>query len=43
LIARSPRSTACPADFYDFDMAFLGRVANRIVNEVRRINRVSTT
>ena len=28
------------ADFYPFDMAFLGRVATRIVNEVRGINRV---
>ena len=28
------------ADFYAFDMEFLGRVANRIVNEVRGINRV---
>ncbi|MFO1185011.1 MAG: glutamine-hydrolyzing GMP synthase [Bauldia sp.] len=28
------------ADFYPFDMAFLGRAANRIVNEVRGINRV---
>jgi GMP synthase (glutamine-hydrolysing) len=28
------------ADFYSFDMEFLGRVANRIVNEVRGINRV---
>jgi GMP synthase (glutamine-hydrolysing) len=28
------------ADFYHFDMAFLGSVANRIVNEVRGINRV---
>jgi GMP synthase (glutamine-hydrolysing) len=28
------------ADFFPFDMAFLGRVANRIVNEVRGINRV---
>ncbi len=28
------------ADFYPFDMAFLGRTANRIVNEVRGINRV---
>ena len=28
------------ADFYHFDQAFLGRVANRIVNEVRGINRV---
>jgi GMP synthase (glutamine-hydrolysing) len=29
------------ADFYPFDMTFLGRVANRIVNEVRGINRVT--
>ena len=29
------------ADFYPFDMAFLGRVANRIINEVRGINRVT--
>jgi GMP synthase (glutamine-hydrolysing) len=29
------------ADFYPFDMAFLGRVAGRIVNEVRGINRVT--
>mgnify|MGYP001806076697 CR=1 FL=1 len=28
------------ADFFPFDMAFLGRVANRIINEVRGINRV---
>jgi len=28
------------ADFYPFDMAFLGRVSNRIVNEVKGINRV---
>jgi len=28
------------ADFYHFDMEFLGRVANRIVNEVQGINRV---
>ena len=28
------------ADFYHFDMEFLGRAANRIVNEVRGINRV---
>ena len=28
------------ADFYPFEMAFLGRVATRIVNEVRGINRV---
>jgi GMP synthase (glutamine-hydrolysing) len=29
------------ADFYPFDMTFLGRVAARIVNEVRGINRVT--
>jgi GMP synthase (glutamine-hydrolysing) len=29
------------ADVYPFDVAFLGRVANRIVNEVRGINRVT--
>lgn len=29
------------ADFYHFDMEFLGRVTNRIVNEVRGINRVT--
>ncbi|MFM7085169.1 MAG: glutamine-hydrolyzing GMP synthase [Hyphomicrobium sp.] len=28
------------ADFYPFDMNFLGRVATRIINEVRGINRV---
>jgi GMP synthase (glutamine-hydrolysing) len=28
------------ADFYHFDMEFLGRAANRIVNEVKGINRV---
>ena len=28
------------ADFHPFDMAFLGRAANRIINEVRGINRV---
>ena len=28
------------ADFYHFDMGFLGGVANRIVNEVKGINRV---
>jgi GMP synthase (glutamine-hydrolysing) len=28
------------ADFYHFDMNFLGRVATRIINEVRGINRV---
>jgi GMP synthase (glutamine-hydrolysing) len=29
------------ADVYPFDMAFLARVAIRIVNEVRGINRVT--
>ena len=29
------------ADFHPFDMDFLGRVANRIINEVRGINRVT--
>ncbi len=29
------------AEFYPFDMAFLGRVASRIVNEVRGVNRVT--
>lgn len=33
-------SDGMTADFYHFDMAFLGSVANRIVNEVRGINRV---
>ncbi|MGB6920142.1 MAG: glutamine-hydrolyzing GMP synthase, partial [Methylovirgula sp.] len=28
------------ADFYPFDMSFLGRAATRIINEVRGINRV---
>ncbi|HEX2135082.1 MAG TPA: glutamine-hydrolyzing GMP synthase, partial [Microvirga sp.] len=28
------------ADFYPFEMAFIGRVATRIINEVRGINRV---
>ena len=29
------------ADYYPFDHAFLGRTANRIINEVRGINRVT--
>ena len=29
------------ADHFPFDHAFLGRVANRIINEVRCINRVT--
>lgn len=28
------------ADFYHFDMDFLGRTATRIINEVRGVNRV---
>ena len=28
------------ADFYSFDMRFLGHVATRIINEVRGVNRV---
>ena len=28
------------ADFYPFEMKFLGRVATRIINEVRVVNRV---
>ncbi len=28
------------ADYYPFDHNFLGRVANRIINEVRGVNRV---
>ena len=28
------------ADFFHFEMEFLGRVANGVVNEVRGINRV---
>ena len=33
-------SDGMTADFYPFDMALLGRVAARIVNEVRGVNRV---
>jgi GMP synthase (glutamine-hydrolysing) len=29
------------ADFYPYDMTFLGRVANRIINEVKGVNRVT--
>ena len=28
------------ADFYPYDMSFLGAVATRIVNEVKGVNRV---
>ncbi len=34
------RTDGMTADFYPFDMEFLGRVSNRIVNEVKGINRV---
>jgi hypothetical protein len=39
--APSLRLTAMTADYYPFDHAFLGRVVNRIINEVRGINRVT--
>src|ERR1700749_1713128 len=29
-----------PADFFPFDMSFLGRVSTRIINEVKGVNRV---
>ena len=35
-----PRSMAWTVDFYPFSADFLGRVASRIVNEVRGVNRV---
>ena len=34
-------SDGMTADFYPFDMDFLGRVSTRIINEVRGINRVT--
>jgi GMP synthase (glutamine-hydrolysing) len=33
-------SDGMTADFYPFDMAFLGRAATRIINEVKGVNRV---
>jgi GMP synthase (glutamine-hydrolysing) len=33
-------SDGMTANFHTFDMGFLGRVANRVVNEVRGINRM---
>lgn len=33
-------SDGMTADYYHFDMSFLGRVATRIINEVKGINRV---
>jgi GMP synthase PP-ATPase subunit len=35
---RSDRRHA--ADFYQFDMKFLGKTATRIINEVKGVNRV---
>ena len=29
-----------PADFYPFEMKFIGHVATRIINEVKGVNRV---
>lgn len=34
-------SDGMTADFYPFDLGFLGRVSNRICNEVRGVNRVT--
>lgn len=36
-----PSTDGTTADYYPFDHAFLGRVANRIINECRGINRVT--
>jgi hypothetical protein len=33
-------SDGMTADFYPFDMAFIGKVATRIINEVKGVNRV---
>jgi GMP synthase (glutamine-hydrolysing) len=33
-------SDGMTADFYPFDMGFLGRAATRIINEVKGVNRV---
>jgi GMP synthase (glutamine-hydrolysing) len=33
-------SDGMTADFYPFDMALIGRVATRIINEVKGVNRV---
>ena len=37
---RRPSVAGMSADLYPFEPAFLGRVATRIVNEVKGINRV---
>src|SRR6201991_3405265 len=36
-----PSTDGMTADYFPFDHAFLGRVANRIINEVRGVNRVT--
>jgi len=36
-----PTTDGMTADYYPFERAFLGRVASRIINEVRGINRVT--
>jgi len=33
-------SDGMTADFYPFDMGFIGKVATRIINEVKGVNRV---
>jgi len=40
-IVSSEEHNTCRVDYYPFEHAFLGRVANRIINEVRGINRVT--
>jgi len=40
-LARAVTSTdGMTADFYPFDMKFLGETATRIINEVKGVNRV---
>ena len=38
--ARVTSTDGMTADFYRFDMNFLGQVATRIINEVKGVNRV---
>ncbi len=38
--APSSSTDGMTADFYPFDMKFLGNVATRIINEVKGVNRV---
>jgi GMP synthase PP-ATPase subunit len=40
-ISSSEEHNTCRAGYYPFEHAFLGRVANRIISEVRGINRVT--